>query len=289
MADTALHRISKKRFGNEKKFLNDPAKALHYATAFPSEKPGEELVWYFLIMGDDDSSYKGGQYIGKIIHNKSYPAKPPDYVMLTPNGRYDIDRKICLSNSSYHSGEWSSSWNIITILIAFASIWYDDKESGISHTTHVSKEKRQEFARQSLSFNAQKYSEISSMFNRTYLAGCAPKIIKTIAPVQQEPPKAEEKIKDDDTTKVKDDEIKVKNEENNDLCEEMTKISNNIEVAEIKPKKTKKSKIIKNDDEIDDVVSKVKELVSCDDSVNTVEKIKKTKTKKTKKTISDDL
>jgi len=244
----AIYRISKKRFANEKKILNNPDKALHYATAFPSEKPGEELTWYFLIMGDDDSHYKGGQYIGKIVHHKTYPAKPPDYWMLTPNGRYTVDNKICLSNSSYHSGEWSSSWNIVTILIAFASIWYDDKEGGISHTTNVSKEERQRLARQSVDFNMRKYPEIYDQFNKTYLSGSPPKT-KIPAQIKQEVKaeevKAEEVKAEADEIKVEDIKIEsikdTKVEENNELLEEINTISTCVVNTNLQSQKKKKN------------------------------------------------
>ena len=55
--------------------------------------------------------------------------------MLTPSGRFNVGTKICLTNSSYHKGDWSSTWNILSILIAFNSIWLDDNEHGISHIT----------------------------------------------------------------------------------------------------------------------------------------------------------
>ena len=66
------------------------------------------LLWYFLVKGPDFSDFKGGYYIGKIMHQSEYPLKPPDFMMLTPNGRFMEDRKICLSNSGYHSNEWSA-------------------------------------------------------------------------------------------------------------------------------------------------------------------------------------
>jgi ubiquitin-protein ligase len=228
---SAINRISKKRFANEKKILDNPEKALHYATAFPSTIPGEELTWYFLIMGDDDSPYKGGEYIGKIVHHESYPAKPPDYWMLTPNGRYTIDKKICLSNSSYHEGEWSSSWNIITILIAFTSIWYDDKEHGISHTTDVSPEDRKKMAEESVKFNNKKYKEIYNSFNKKYLSGSAPKNIKAQVVKQEEiivDVKQEEIIvdvkKEEIIVDVKDSTINQLIDENNNFFKEINKI-----------------------------------------------------------------
>jgi ubiquitin-protein ligase len=191
----ALFNIAKKRFKNELKLLNNPDKdPPFFATAFPSDKPGEELVWYFLIVGDDDSDYSRGEYIGKIVHSDKYPTEPPDYYMLTPNGRYEIDRKICLSNSSYHRGEWTTSWNIITILIAYNSIWYDDKESGISHITHTPPAERRKCAGESVAFNKRKYSDVYSKFNRTFLSGSAPKIIREELKPAAEEAKSEEEV-----------------------------------------------------------------------------------------------
>lgn len=157
---TVANLIQKKRFNNEKKLLENAP--LGYITAYPKED--NPLIWYILVVGQKGSHYEGGHFIGEIHHSPKYPAEPPDYIMRTPNGRYEIDKKICLSNSGYHKGEWSSTWNIHTILIAFYSIWLDDKEHGISHITR-SKEERLKYARESIDFNMKKYSAIYTKFN----------------------------------------------------------------------------------------------------------------------------
>lgn len=274
---SALYRISKKRFANEKKLLVNPEKALHYATAFPSEKVGEELVWYFLIMGDDDSDYKGGEYIGKIIHNKDYPAKAPDYMMLTPNGRYKHNSKICLSNSSYHAGEWTSSWNIITILIAFASIWYDDKESGIAHIKD-SPENRRRMARDSIQYNLKHYADIYNSFNREFLSGSMPKKtpIKEItsAPAPPVVEKSEEEKKKEENNELLDEINKIndnKEENANEQNEQVVEENNEPKSDTKKVKKSKKkTTVIENYDNDDDI------------------KVEKKKTKKKTKNVSDD-
>ena len=53
--------------------------------------------------------------------------------MLTPSGRFDINKKICLTNSGYHKETWSPMWNLKNMVIAFVSIFSDDNTSGISH------------------------------------------------------------------------------------------------------------------------------------------------------------
>jgi ubiquitin-protein ligase len=152
--------IQKKRFAGEVKILNK--EPLHYATAYPDEE--DPLTWYFLIEGQKDTEYESGRYLGKIVHSPSYPVSPPDYYMFTPSGRYEINKKICLTNSSYHKGDWSSTWNIKTILIAYYSIWLDDSEHGISHIKRT-KEERLTMAKESHEFNEKNYKKILDGFN----------------------------------------------------------------------------------------------------------------------------
>ena len=156
--------IQKKRLCNEFKKLNE--NPLHYCTAYPDET--NLLVWYFIIIGQKDTDYYGGEYIGKIVHSPKYPVEPPDYYMLTPSGRFQIGNKICLTNSSYHKGDWSSTWNILSILIAFNSIWLDDTESGISHIKD-SPCNRKKFASMSIGYNNKNLKDIYDKFDRTYL------------------------------------------------------------------------------------------------------------------------
>ena len=158
---TAITLICKKRLLGEMKLLKrDPHQ---YIDVAPDEN--DLLTWYFLIKGPDFSEYNGGYYIGKIMHNPEYPLKPPDFKMLTPNGRFDIDKKICLSNTGFHSNEWSAMWNINSILTGFLSIMLDDKEHGISHI-HYGKHEREEFAKKSIEYNKINYSELVKRFTR---------------------------------------------------------------------------------------------------------------------------
>jgi ubiquitin-conjugating enzyme E2 J1 len=74
--------------------------------------------WHFTIRGVKDSEFEGGLYHGRILLPSTYPFKPPDIMMLTPSGRFECNKKICLSISSYHPNNWQPSWSIRTVLIA---------------------------------------------------------------------------------------------------------------------------------------------------------------------------
>lgn len=156
-----LSKICTKRLmGDVKMLMKEP---LEYIEAVPDDK--DMLTWYFLIKGPEFSDYNGGYYIGKIMHDPDYPFKPPNFMMLTPSGRFIPDNKICLSNSGYHKDEWSAMWNIKTILAGFLSIMLDDVEHGISHIRGTP-EGRAEMAKNSIECNRSKYPDIVKRFTR---------------------------------------------------------------------------------------------------------------------------
>jgi len=74
--------------------------------------------WHFTVRGPEDTEYQGGIYHGRIIVPAEYPMKPPDIIVLTPNGRFEVGKKICLSISGFHPETWQPSWSIRTALLA---------------------------------------------------------------------------------------------------------------------------------------------------------------------------
>ncbi len=156
-----LSKMTLKRLKGDFRLLKkDPHE---YFEAYPDEN--NILVWYFLIKGPEFSDYNGGYYLGKILHDREYPLKPPNFLMLTPSGRFIENDKICLSNSGYHSDEWSAMWNIQAILTGFLSIMLDNDVRGVSHIVR-STDERKIFAKQSVEFNKGNYPDIIKKFTR---------------------------------------------------------------------------------------------------------------------------
>ncbi|EMG50465.1 UBC6 Ubiquitin-conjugating enzyme E2 6 [Candida maltosa Xu316] len=81
-------------------------------------KPTEEniLEWHYVITGPPESPYEGGQYHGIIRFPTDYPFKPPSILMITPNGRFSTNTRLCLSMSDYHPDTWNPAWSVATIL-----------------------------------------------------------------------------------------------------------------------------------------------------------------------------
>eukprot|EP01016_Furgasonia_blochmanni_P023996 TRINITY_DN2584_c0_g1_i2.p1 TRINITY_DN2584_c0_g1~~TRINITY_DN2584_c0_g1_i2.p1 ORF type:complete len:184 (+),score=22.04 TRINITY_DN2584_c0_g1_i2:61-612(+) len=74
-----------------------------------------------------------------------------DRVMLTPNGRFEVNKKLCMSFTNYHPESWNSSWNIQTMLMGLVSLMHTDEKllGGIDSSADV----KRSYAKKSLAFN----------------------------------------------------------------------------------------------------------------------------------------
>ncbi|KAE9550446.1 hypothetical protein FO519_006336 [Halicephalobus sp. NKZ332] len=131
--------------------LMQEAKELSEPTDMYIARPLEENLfeWHFTIRGPPDSPYEGGLYHGRIILPDVYPHKPPNFVILTPNGRFETNTKICLSISSYHPETWLPSWSIGTALVALIA-FFSTPGKGAVGSLECSDQQRRKLAQDSL-------------------------------------------------------------------------------------------------------------------------------------------
>jgi ubiquitin-protein ligase len=155
-----LNKITIKRINGDFKKFNEENPS-HF-DVYPN--PDNILEIYFLLVGRENTPYEGGLYIGKIVHSPDYPRKAPDYYVMTPNGRFEVKRKICLTNSAYHQADWApAAWNLITLLEGFSSVWHSDiKEDkiGISHITNTPDSEIRRLAQESILSNSENLTSI---------------------------------------------------------------------------------------------------------------------------------
>lgn len=85
------------------------------------------LVWHYAIRGPVDTPYQGGMYIGKIKFHPDYPLKAPSIYMLTPSGRFECNKKICMSMSDFHPESWNPLWSVATIIQGIQSFMASDE------------------------------------------------------------------------------------------------------------------------------------------------------------------
>ncbi|XP_063899901.1 ubiquitin-conjugating enzyme E2 J1-like [Zophobas morio] len=119
------------------------ASELREATDQYYAQPCEENIfeWHFTIRGPQDSPYQDGVYHGRILLPSEYPFKPPNIILLTPNGRFETGKKICLSISAYHPEFWRPSWSIRTVLIALISHFISDGKGSVGSLDYSEEER----------------------------------------------------------------------------------------------------------------------------------------------------
>lgn len=84
--------------------------------------------WHFTLRGPPSSSFASGIYHGRIVLPPTYPLRPPSFRFLTPSGRFETNREICLSISGHHEETWQPAWGIRTALVALRSFMETDSK-----------------------------------------------------------------------------------------------------------------------------------------------------------------
>lgn len=106
---------------------------------FPLEE--DIFEWHFSLKGAVGTDFEGGIYHGRICLPRDYPFSPPDFFFLTPNGRFEVNTKICLSISKYHPEQWTPMWNIRSMLESVAAFLPSPAE-GIGALQYTDKERK---------------------------------------------------------------------------------------------------------------------------------------------------
>ncbi|KAF8638519.1 hypothetical protein AX16_010501 [Volvariella volvacea WC 439] len=73
--------------------------------------------WHCTIRGPAGTEYEGGLYHFRILLPAEYPFRPPSIMMLTPNGRFELNTKICISFTNYHEELWQPAWGVRTAIL----------------------------------------------------------------------------------------------------------------------------------------------------------------------------
>lgn len=269
-----MEKLTIKRLNNElKKLANEP---LEYIDTYVD--PDNLFTFYFLVRGPHDSDYSGGYYIGKIMVSPGYPKTPVDFMMLTPNGRFEANSKICLTNSGYHADQWTPMWDMTAMLHAFLSIMLADDTSGISHIRRTPEE-RKLLAQQSFNYNIANNSEIFAKFSRFIQVEDGhfkPKLFSV--PQNTVPEKKDEVCHDIDNKK----EPMLAAEKHNEEIKEKEEKEENNELTHKKKKPAAKKQIEKSDSEEEEkkTISKKKVLVESDKELDEKKPVKKIVRKK---------
>eukprot|EP00871_Galdieria_phlegrea_P002808 jgi/Galph1/3528/GphlegSOOS_G2241.1 len=138
-----LHRLTQEL----KRIQRDPPQYIQVA---PHSR--NFLTWYFVLEGPPETCYEGGLYLGKLEFPKEFPYKPPAIYLCTPNGRLQVDTRLCLSMSDYHPETWNPLWSVSAVLNGLLSFMVSDEQS--MNTLKTSIQQRKKLAKLSHTFNA---------------------------------------------------------------------------------------------------------------------------------------
>lgn len=130
-----------------------------------SVKPSEDsfLVWHFVLHSlPADTPYHEGCYHGKVVFPPQYPHAPPSIYMVTPSGRLEVGKKLCLSMTDFHPESWNPAWSTETILVGLLSFFISEKEKGYGSILDP-EPKRRQLAAESWASNA-KDMDFQSLF-----------------------------------------------------------------------------------------------------------------------------
>ncbi|KHJ91135.1 ubiquitin--protein ligase [Oesophagostomum dentatum] len=117
--------------------------------AMPNE--ANILEWHYVIKGSPDTPYEGGYYYGKLVFQPDFPWKPPAICMLTPNGRFETNTRLCLSISDYHPESWNPGWTVSAILVGLHS--FMNEETFAAGVRNESNPVRRKYAASSKAWN----------------------------------------------------------------------------------------------------------------------------------------
>ena len=98
--------------------------------------------WHFTLQGPPSTPYCEGAYHGRIILPPTYPLRPPSFRFLTPTGRFEVNREICLSISGHHEETWQPAWGIRTALWALRAFMEGDAKGQVGGMEMPEKERR---------------------------------------------------------------------------------------------------------------------------------------------------
>lgn len=109
------------------------------------------LTWHYVVTGPVDTPYDGGYYHGKLVFPREFPFKPPAIYMITPNGRFKVNQKLCLSISDFHPDTWNPAWSVSTILTGLLSFMVENTPT--SGSTESSDGTKRRLAQETKEFN----------------------------------------------------------------------------------------------------------------------------------------
>ena len=113
---------------------------------------GTYLEWHFLFIGQIGTPFEGGEYHGTLVFPDNYPFSPPSTRFITPNGRFQINERVCFSISDFHPENWKPAYTVSSFLQGVYSFMMTETSDTVG-SLDMDEEEVRKLARLSKEFN----------------------------------------------------------------------------------------------------------------------------------------
>lgn len=148
------------------KYAIDPEQPSRWFLMFTNMKGTHDEY----VFTDSNGKEQTGEYIVEMQATNEFPVKPPHFYVLTPNGVYDVDTKVCIEIGVYHPEKYMATLGMRGFAEQVMSGWvgYNRKDfTGIS-ILHQTVEEKRTYARQSREYNRKKLGWILDLIEESY-------------------------------------------------------------------------------------------------------------------------
>jgi len=159
--------------GNFKAATREPCEYVVYAMS------DNIKTWHILIrnISGEGDLFEGGEYLFRMTTTSNFPASPPNFIALTPNGVYKVNNTVCISIGVYHANNFKAVGGLGQFAVELANgiIGYEtlSKSGGIG-ILHTSVATKRDLAKASKTFNEKHHPDILESLRAAY-ASYAPK------------------------------------------------------------------------------------------------------------------
>jgi len=128
-------------------------------------------TWYILIenvKGKYDE-FVNGQYLVRMKAPEAFPNSPPEFYFMTPNGLYDVEKKVCISIGEFHKDSYIGTLGMLGFAEQLVSGMTDVDYLGHGISIlHQTSDVRKRYANESTEYNNIHYKQYMDMIYETY-------------------------------------------------------------------------------------------------------------------------
>jgi ubiquitin-protein ligase len=148
-----------------KKAVSEPNEHIKFMM---SDRPN---LWYILIgnFNGNEDEFEKGAYLVRMIAPADFPFNPPRFYFMTPNGVYEVEKKVCINIGEYHKDQYRAALGMAGFASQLVSgmIGWRELGNGIN-IVHTDAKKKRAMALDSARYNAEKHGQLIENINGAF-------------------------------------------------------------------------------------------------------------------------